>query len=527
MIYKTMIHNVNAITKYADLDYVGDESTYAFGGYGEKGSGLINSNMNKPNVPSGGQIVIITDVERFRPRAYLHRHKFQEKMDEAGWPQGPNEVRLILNKLKPMIKNNSRMGGEKQIYRSEPHGTWDNYFSGDNIMDYAGKKGFGLTMTCRRDRLPKDIPSEYLHKKKTTHEGRPRASIFLNPIVAVKDCTGNMFTDKPYRKVHVSFQSTSSCNISHVNALSSCSGYIRKKERGRGQNKRKWAIEMNHSRELYLRTYHKIDGLDHMIKNCNMFYRSFKYWHAAMIHAKAMAISVAYDIYIECTEGNLDTSWKIDNKKVMSFYDFREKLSTQMLQYDPRNMIYLGDAFMRKCTKQSTNTRTTYNERNSKQSVVDMESIASPRKKRYSTDKQSSVESDTNSITSDNVSSTRITLDHFSKAKDNIMINGRSHPPRLCGDLENFNKHMNSDKTDNNSRLCVVCNKKTYTICTICKVPLHYFPYRGENKGKDCVVKYHCDTFFGLSKTEAQLLGQKKRIGNHPQRYKLEAIKHT
>ena len=36
MIYKTMIHNVNAITKYADLDYVGDESTYAFGGYGEK-----------------------------------------------------------------------------------------------------------------------------------------------------------------------------------------------------------------------------------------------------------------------------------------------------------------------------------------------------------------------------------------------------------------------------------------------------------------------------------------------------------
>ena len=103
-------------------------------------------------------------------------------------------------------------------------------------------------------------------------------------------------------------------------------------------------------------------------------------------------------------------------------------------------------------------------------------------------------------------------MDHFSKAKDNIMINGRSHPPRLCGDLENFNKHMNSDKTDNNSRLCVVCNKKTYTICTICKVPLHYFPYRGENKGKDCVVKYHCDTFFGLSKTEAQLLGQKKGL---------------
>ena len=81
-----------------------------------------------------------------------------------------------------------------------------------------------------RDHLPKDIPSEYLHKKKTTHEGRPRASRFLNPIVAMEDCTGNMFTDKPYRKVHVSFQSTSSSNISHVNALSSCYGYMRKKE---------------------------------------------------------------------------------------------------------------------------------------------------------------------------------------------------------------------------------------------------------------------------------------------------------
>ena len=45
--------------------------------------------------------------------------------------------------------------------------TWDNYFSGEEIFHYAGKKGFGLLMTTRRDRLPKKIKGEYMHKLKT------------------------------------------------------------------------------------------------------------------------------------------------------------------------------------------------------------------------------------------------------------------------------------------------------------------------------------------------------------------------
>ena len=71
---------------------------------------------------------------------------------------------------------------------------------------------------------------------------------------------------------------------------------------------------MNHSRELYLKTYHKVDALDHVMKNCNMTYRSFKYWHAAMIHAKKLAITIAYDMYLECCEGELDTDWLIEGK---------------------------------------------------------------------------------------------------------------------------------------------------------------------------------------------------------------------
>ncbi len=41
-------------------------------------------------------------------------------------------------------------------------------------------------MTCRRDRLPKEIPETNLHKKKTDSSPRPKAARFFNPINAVK-----------------------------------------------------------------------------------------------------------------------------------------------------------------------------------------------------------------------------------------------------------------------------------------------------------------------------------------------------
>ena len=42
----------------------------------------------------------------------------------------------------------------------------------------------------------------------------------------------------------------------------------------------------------------------------------------------------------------------------MSFYEFRGKLSTQMMAYDPRSNKYRGDQYMRKYTKQNKNKRT-------------------------------------------------------------------------------------------------------------------------------------------------------------------------
>ena len=46
-IFDVLAHNVNAITKYANLDLCGDESTWGYGGFGEKGSGMI-SRVIKP-----------------------------------------------------------------------------------------------------------------------------------------------------------------------------------------------------------------------------------------------------------------------------------------------------------------------------------------------------------------------------------------------------------------------------------------------------------------------------------------------
>ena len=112
--------------------------------------------------------------------------------------------------------------------------------------------------------------------------------------------------------------------------MNSSNRYVDAKERGRGLHKRRWGIEMNEARRLYLGTYGMIDKIDHYITNCNMNYRqvqhrlmlspkffsyyycplllllrSWKYWHSPMNYAKALAVTVAYDVYRECAEGKI------------------------------------------------------------------------------------------------------------------------------------------------------------------------------------------------------------------------------
>ena len=47
LVYQTMVHNTNAITKYADEHQVVGETTQSYAGYGKSGSGLAGRLMSK------------------------------------------------------------------------------------------------------------------------------------------------------------------------------------------------------------------------------------------------------------------------------------------------------------------------------------------------------------------------------------------------------------------------------------------------------------------------------------------------
>ena len=216
-------------------------------------------------------------------------------------------------------------------------------------------------MTCRRDRTTEGVAKEHLHVKKTVSDARSRAARFNEPMTATKQ---TLFTvadaeRRPHQRVHASFQSTSSTNISTVNALNSSKLFVVKKERGQGASKRKWGVEMNEARQLCLKTYGRIDTINSLIGHCHLYYRSWKYWHSAKNHGTSLAIVVAYDMYKECAEGTICSEWKIQPKKVMDFHTFRDRLSTQGLEYSPSFGRYPGDRAMRVYRKLSVKERRT------------------------------------------------------------------------------------------------------------------------------------------------------------------------
>jgi hypothetical protein len=47
--------------------------------------------------------------------------------------------------------------------------------------------------------------------------------------------------------------------------------------------------------------------MDHLIQNARIFHRSWKHWHSpAVLHAKGLAVMVAFDMHLECCEGELN-----------------------------------------------------------------------------------------------------------------------------------------------------------------------------------------------------------------------------
>lgn len=64
----------------------------------------------------------------------------------------------------------------KIIFKEPPHITADNHFSGDHVMDYIGQKGFGITVTCRRDRLAAGLNPYLHHEKKDSTDDQNRCA---------------------------------------------------------------------------------------------------------------------------------------------------------------------------------------------------------------------------------------------------------------------------------------------------------------------------------------------------------------
>mmetsp|Transcript_19746 Transcript_19746/g.42879 ORF Transcript_19746/g.42879 Transcript_19746/m.42879 type:complete len:324 (+) Transcript_19746:1794-2765(+) len=316
---------------------------------------------------------------------------------------------------------------------------------------------------------------------------------YENPIVAIQQVPATDVTNA-YTKTHVSFQSTGCTNISGVNNLPSAGFYVTIKSRGRGKNKRSWGIEQNEGRATYLSQYYAVDNVDHMISIAMVRYITWKYWHSPYLHCLSMAIIAAYDMYIECCEGDLDGDWRIPETSRMSFRVFRLTLSEQMLKYNPKYNNLPGDEHFRAWTRR-------------------------PKRKR-----DISVASTASYIPGDGVS-----VQNFKKAKEE----SRHKTPRLCGDLRHIKKHLASIKKQSNRAKCEVCGELTSFKCALCDKYVCLF----ENRkwiGGGCAMSYHDDAFFGLSKSDNILFGKHTGTWTPPTQHKIvcnarrvETIKET
>ena len=124
---------------------------------------------------------MIFEVTHRYPQAYVHRHKLH-KQSKSFNVKGVAEMYMLLSRIKCLIEgvkseeelkfsiaNSGGLGSKvyikRNIYPTHPHCTADNHFSGEHVLDFAGRKEFVLTLTTRRDRFQKGL-QPYFHCKK-------------------------------------------------------------------------------------------------------------------------------------------------------------------------------------------------------------------------------------------------------------------------------------------------------------------------------------------------------------------------
>ena len=242
---------------------------------------------------------------------------------------------------------------------------------------------------------------------------------------------------------------------------------------------------MNDGRRVYLSLYWTIDVADHLLKNAKIYFRTWKYWHAPMNHAFALCIVIVYGIYQECCEGMIEEEWKIETKEQKTFYEFREILSTQLINYHPKNQQYNGDENLRVVTSMTRASRDKSKKKREEKPGASLTQVK--RAKRYGTS-------------------------------------------RLCGNLDKLCKHIQCIQTVKAPKICAWCGLPTYQVCEKCTdgkgkpIPLHYNPKSSKTKGSLCFYHYHNDTRFGLGKNDAsQILGVKRSEWIEPDKHDISS----
>ena len=250
LIWDVTISNVNYFTEKASLDAAIDESSWFDSCQGP----FVQRILKGKKIPCGGQSTLLCDVGTYFPRAVIHRHSSNPKYE--GFDQGSSEVKMLVdNYILPQV-------GPNKLWTEKPHLTFDNFFFKERVSRYLGNVGIPHTCTCARNKLPFQLDNKFFHKEKGQRVGM-KAARYLPPIVFVKE-------EDNYRMVLFSFQSTGTTNIMCVNSVSDGRFYVKRKERGRKDNKYVRLIEMNMGRELYLLTYGAVDNLDALIEMCKV-----------------------------------------------------------------------------------------------------------------------------------------------------------------------------------------------------------------------------------------------------------------
>ena len=362
----------------------------------------------------------------------------------------------------------------RSIFDSPPLIGADNFFSGPQTWKPIHAVGWGYIGTTNRARL--------VFAKNTLHCGKVKPELtkldrMMPPITVTLDDFPNF--------VHCSFLSTGPTNIVGVNAFPTVTTYTQQKQRGRGEKKRIWDIEMNEPRKMYLTRYGVIDRIDARLRRLKLKLLSRRYHLAAMLNGFGLAIVDAFNIYRDLAEGNYGNEFKVE--KLQSQEDWVMSASVDGMNYSSLNERYPGDGSTRRVKQSSKKKRRRSNNNNNEGSSND------------------DSDNDDNGNGSTGYAKRRAAKDAKIKVRMNAMANNMS---QLHG-------HWSITKTKTTSpRECHFCGGYTYKSCAICLVPLCTSSIRAtkqktSKKSKtlssrsDCHHNYHNPALAGLAKFDS------------------------